>query len=118
MSQQMILAPQSLKEEYDALKAENEKLKEEKKENEEGLYKCDDHLTLLQRWIDENDWQYPNKEFIDRVCGEEDNLKKWYYELYDIIDYSEEDVDCYFTCKRESGEWVRLKDGRECRCND
>ena len=179
MSQQMILAPQSLKEEIEKLKAENEQLKheneqlkndiseyekcipehydiayphniqnivdefeatidglktevwtleEEKKESEEGLYKCDDHLTLLQRWIDykeEDGYYYPDKEFIDKVYADEkpnspeqDNFKKRYYELYDIVDYSKEDIDYHFTCRDRHGVWVRLKDGRECRDND
>lgn len=105
----------------DGLKTEVLTLEEEKKELkelEEQLYDYNDHNELLQRWIEDRDWYYPTKEFIDKVCGGEDKLKKWYYEIYEIVDYSKEDVDCYFTRDDRIGMWVRLKDGRECRDND
>lgn len=73
----------------DGLKTEVLTLEEEKKELEEKVYDFDDHINLLHRWLDEVwefGWDGPNKEFIDKVCGGEDKLKKWYYEIYDIVD--------------------------------
>ena len=91
MSKQMILAPQSLKEEIEKLKAENEKLKE---------FAMNVHNFAYGT-------TYNDPDIMDSV-----------EDFDDIVNQLKKDEEHFQRPDRSDSSWVRLKDGRECRDND
>ena len=87
----MILAPQSLKEEIEKLKAENEKLKE---------FAMNVHNFAYGT-------TYNDPDIMDSV-----------EDFDDIVNQLKKDEEHFQRPDRSDSSWVRLKDGRECRDND